>query len=366
MTETPANLPRSTGALAALLAVLTVACASAPAVLPGPLDPRPALTTFHLPVMGTVITVALPDDDAATARARDVFAAFAAVDEAMSEWKPGSPLARVNAAAGGPPVAVPPALLELVVRALALTRDTDRAFDPTWAALWDLWDFRAIPPRLPAPADIAARLPLVDATAVTVDRAAGTLALHHPGMKLGLGAIAKGYALDRAAERLLAAGTDRFVLSAGGQVSVYDAAGSPVLVAIRAPRAPGGAPLATVALTAATAPRTVSTSGDYERFFVVDGIRYHHVLDPRTGRPSTAAQAATVVGPDGALADGLSTALMILGPRWLPTFMTRFPAYDALVVAADGSIHATPGLCAAVAGDTPAWCAPAAAPRPPI
>lgn len=335
------------------IAVALVGCASAP---PAARPATPAFARFSLPMMGTVIDVSVPADARADARARLVLEAFGAVDAAMSEWREGSPLATVNARAGVAPVAVPPELLALVERALALAEATDGAFDPSWAALWGLWDFNAERPRVPSADAIAARLPLVDHRAVVVDRGAGTLFLPRAGMKLGLGAIAKGYALDVAAARLRADGAERFVLSAGGQVTLFDAGGAPLRVALRAPRGGPEARLATLALVAREAPISVSSSGDYERFFEVAGRRYHHILDPRTGYPSGTARAVTVVGPDGALADGLSTALMVAGPAALADLHARFGGYAAVVVTAAGDVVSTPGFCALVAPPVPSWC----------
>ncbi|TNF24873.1 MAG: FAD:protein FMN transferase [Deltaproteobacteria bacterium] len=344
-------------ALLALTSIL-LGCGGV-SVPPPPPPPSPDLARFALPMMGTVIEVAVPDDDRAAARARLVLDAFGDVDAAMSEWREGSPLATVNAQAGVAPVPVPPELLALVGRSLALAEATDDAFDPSWAALWGLWDFRADPPRVPSAEDVAARLPLVDFRAVVVDPDAGTIFLPRPGMKLGLGAIAKGYALDVAAARLREDGADRFTLSAGGQVTAFDASGRPLHVGVRAPRGGPDARLATLALVARDAPLSVSSSGDYERFFEVAGRRYHHVLDPRTGYPSLGARAVTVVGPEGTLADGLSTALMVAGPAALAELMARFGDYAAVLVTTAGEVVATPRFCTLLAPPLPDWCADA-------
>jgi len=340
-----------------LLLVLAVARCGCRSAVPTPPPPSAALERFSVPMMGTVVDVAVPEGDRAVTRARMVFEAFAEVDATMSEWRAGSPLALVNARAGEAPVAVPPELLALVERSLELAEATGGAFDPTWAALWGLWDFDAQPPRAPSATDIAARLPLVDFRAVVVDRGARTVSLPRRGMKLGLGAIAKGYALDRAAAQLRADGADRFALSAGGQVTAFDASGRPLMIALRAPRGGPDARLATLALVARDAPVSVSSSGDYERYFEVGGQRYHHVLDPRTGYPSGRAQAVTVVGPDGALADGLSTALMVAGPGALDDLLARFDGYVAVVVDGAGEVVASAGFCPLVAPPLPAWCA---------
>ena len=147
----------------------------------------PGFATFEFPVMATVLTVSLPDRPGASAAAAGVAAEFQRVEDLLSEWKPGSPLARVNAAAGGPPVAVDPEVLALIAEGLRYGALTDGAFDVTWAALWGLWDFRAAAPVLPARDEVARRTALVDYRQVQVDAEAGTVRLPVAGMVLGLG-----------------------------------------------------------------------------------------------------------------------------------------------------------------------------------
>lgn len=173
------------------------------------------LERFSLPMMGTVLEVAVPEGGQGEAAARAVFEVFAAVDREMSEWKPGSPLTAVNRAAGGEPVRVPAQLLQLLRRGLEIGAATDGAFDITWAALWRLWRFEEGAP-IPEDAAIAERAALVDYTAVRLDEAGGTVALPQAGMVIGLGGIAKGHALDRSAERLASLGVSDYMISAGG------------------------------------------------------------------------------------------------------------------------------------------------------
>ncbi|MCC6623914.1 MAG: FAD:protein FMN transferase [Deltaproteobacteria bacterium] len=296
--------------------------------------------------MATRIDVVLPPDAPIEAAMGAVKAVFAEVERTANEWQDGSPLAAVNARAGGEAVVVPPDLLALVQRSVAVGRLTDGAFDPTWAALWGTWRFKGEGLVVP-PADlIAARRRLIDYRRVEIDAARGTLRLPEAGMKLGLGGIAKGHALDLAAARLRALGVTRFLLSAGGQVyAAGDHDGRPWRVGLRDPRGLPDDSFATLEVRDAS----VSTSGDYERFFVADGVRHHHILDPRTGYPSRGARAATVICDDATLADALSTALMVLGPEAGLAVIARVAAsegrvIEAVVVDAAGRVHTTPGM----------------------
>lgn len=291
-------------------------------------------------IMASPITVVAPADVASEA-ADVVFGVFDDIDAEMSEWKPGSALSAVNDAAGDRPVAVPEPLLGVIERGLEIGAMTDGAFDITWAALWGLWDFKAGTPVVPEEAAVRARTALVDHSAVVVDRAAGTVFLPRKGMMIGLGGIAKGTALDRAVAALADRGIDSVLISAGGQVAVRGQRGSrPWRVGIRDPRGEADDHFASIELGDAC----LATSGDYERFFVADGVRYHHILDPRTGRPSRGLRSATVICEDAELADGLTTAMMILGAEAALDLAAALPEVDVVLVDAAGGIHASPGL----------------------
>ncbi len=294
-----------------------------------------AWETYSAPLLHTTVTVILPDG--ADADAARVFEVFNDVERDCNEWLPDSPLGRLNANAGGSPVPIPSSLEALLRRSVDIAAHTDGAFDPTWAALWGLWDFETRV--VPAPQAVATASAKVGWKRLEI--APGTARLTQPGMAVGLGGIAKGWALDRAAAALRAAGRRDFLLVAGGQVYAGGTKdGRPWQVGVREPR---GAPDETFA-TLAASDASVSTSGDYERSCIADGVRYHHILDPRTGWPSRGAWSATVVSPDATLADALSTALMVLGPEAGLAALSRFPGTEALNVDSSGKVHATAGL----------------------
>ncbi len=271
-----------------------------------------------------------------------VFDTFRSVDARMSEWKPTSPLSAVNRSAGRPEaVLVPQDLRAVVRRGMEIGALTDGAFDITWAALWGLWDFKAAEPRVPPEDEIRRRVERVDFRAVEIDDAAGTIRLPREGMLIGLGGIAKGYALDQAAAALRTAGARDFLLSAGGQVYAAGANETrPWRIGIRDPRGTSDDYFALVELR----DESLSTSGDYERYFIIDGVRYHHILDPRTGHPSRGVWSATVLSADATLADALSTALMILDPQRGLALVERLDGVEALLVDDQGQFHASRGF----------------------
>jgi len=291
--------------------------------------------------MSTEIQVVLPDSGDAAGAAEAVFDLFRGIEEGMSEWKDASPLATLNRSAGGKPVPIPPDLLAVLQRGKEIGDLTGGAFDITWAALWGLWDFKSPTPALPDSAEVARRVALVGYRRLEIDEKAGTARLPRAGMLVGLGGIVKGYALDRGASLLLERGYRDLMIVAGGQVWVEGRRdGRPWRVGIRDPR---GGPEDFFALLEVS-DTSVSTSGDYESYFIKDGVRYHHILDPRTGRPARGLRSATVITPEGILADALSTALMVLGRERGLALADSLPGVEAVLVDTSGGVWMTPGL----------------------
>ena len=218
-------------------------------------------------------------DPAVRTRAVDAaYGAFDRVDSLMSTWRDDSVLSALNRAPADTWIAVGPEVATVLAAALATAEATGGAYDPTVLPLVRLWGFRGGEPRIPAPRDLAGTRSRVDHGLLEVDGPRGRARLRAEGMEVDLGGIAKGYALDAAAAAMRAAGARGGMLDLGGNVLVFGE-GPGGTVEIRDPR--GGEPLAELPL----AEGAVATSGQYERFVVVDGQRFGHVLDPRTGRP---------------------------------------------------------------------------------
>lgn len=316
--------------------------ADARAVDAAPVAPTPAPHQFRAELMGTPFGLTLAGDvplAQARAAADAAFTEIARVEARMSEWRPDSEIGRINAAAGAP-VAVSDETRALLKRALGLAEASGGAFDPSWAALRGIWRFASgdTRPKLPLKADLEAALARVDFRAVRIEGRAVRLA--KPGMALGLGGIAKGYAIDRAAAVLRARGVERFIVDGGGDLYVAGRKpdGRPWTIGVRHPRGPGL--LAELPVTDAA----VVSSGDYERFFELGGRRYHHIIDLRSGMPADRSVAVTVRAPEATLADALATAIFVLGPEAGLALAGRYPGVEAAVLAPDGAVYATPGL----------------------
>lgn len=302
----------------------------------------PPLVTRFAEAMSTTIEVTLPDSESAAAQADSVFGLFRSIETRMSEWRPGSPLTAVNEAAGKGGAPVPPDLMAVVEKGIEIGRMTEGAFDISWAALWGLWDFKSKTPVPPPIAERRAAAKLVDYRKVAVDRARGFVRLPEAGMKIGLGGIAKGHALDEAARYLREQGVETFLLSAGGQIYAggRKGDGSPWSIGVRDPR---GEPDDFFVIVNVE-DRSLSTSGDYESWFLHDGIRYHHILDPRSGDPARGLRCATVLADDATLADALSTALLVMGLDAGLDLVERLPGIEALVVDDSARVYSTSGF----------------------
>jgi thiamine biosynthesis lipoprotein len=299
-------------------------------------EPGPLQETRLL--MGTTVTIeadGLPRDrlDAATSAA---FAEIARIEALMSPHLPDSDVARLSAAAREAEVA--PETAAVIARGLEIARRSGGAFDLTLGRLKALWGIETEAPRLPAPAEIAAALEGTGPEALTVT---GTrVSKRAPQLAIDLGGIAKGYAVDRALAVLREHGVASAAVNAGGDIALLGSKqGRPWRIGLQHPRRAGE-----VLTTIATTDRAVVTSGDYERYFEQGGRRYHHLFDPQNGYPADRCQSVTVLAPTAMLADALATALFVLGPERGLALLRDYPAVDALVVAADGRLHATPAL----------------------
>ena len=294
--------------------------------------------------MGTVVDLTLWSDDAtgAAAAAEAVFEEFRRLDQLMSNWVDSSEVSRINAAAGERAVPVGDEVLKVIQFSQAVSRKSNGAFDITVGAYRGLWKFdEDIDRTVPSASEVAARRKLTGWRDVVVDARKKTVKLRRKGMAITLGGIAKGYAVDRAVVILRGRGYSNFIMQAGGDLYVSGTKGGQKWrVGIRDPR---GGRDATFAITEVQ-DRTFSTSGDYERGFVKDGVRYHHILDPRTGQPARMCRSVTVSAKDAMTADAWSKPLFILGPERGLKLLKSMPDLQAVFVDNKNQIRTTPGM----------------------
>lgn len=289
-------------------------------------------------LMGTVVEISAfgADPGRLEAAVTEAFAEMARIESLMRPAGEGSDVARLTAAEQWTEVA--PETAAVIALGLRVAAESGGAFDMGLGRLKELWGIETEAPRVPAPTEIRQALSGTGRDDLHLDGRRVEKA--QPALAVDLGAIAKGYAVDRAVELLRRAGVESAAVNAGGNIRLIgDHDGRPWRIAIQHPREAAGQ-LALLEL----ADTSVSTSGDYERFFEQDGVRYHHIFDPRTGYPAGRCRSVTVVTQSAALADALSTAAFVLGPEEGLALLRRFPATEGLIVAADGTPHASPGL----------------------
>jgi thiamine biosynthesis lipoprotein len=291
-------------------------------------------------IMGTSVEVELqaasrPQAERAIAA---VMAEMHRIDATMSPHKATSELSIVNAHAAEQPVVVSEGMFGLLSRALAFSKLSGGAFDITFAGAGRLYDYRA--GVAPDPAALADALPLIDWRHVRLDPGARSVRFARPGVRIDLGGFAKGHAVDNAVLILRRLGIRNAMVAAGGDSHVMGARGDrPWTVAIRDPRREG----AVVALLPLE-DVSISTSGDYERFFERDGVRFHHVLDPRTGRSPGDVRSVTIIADDGLTTEAFSKTVFVLGVQQGLRFVEAHAGIDAVIVDAQGALHYSAGL----------------------
>lgn len=291
-------------------------------------------------IMGTAIHVELWCGDArqGESAAAAVMDEMHRIDRAMSPHKPGSELSRINRDAARQPVPLTEEMYGLIERALAFSRLSGGAFDISYAAVGQLYDYRA---RVrPGAAELERARALVGWQHLELDPRKHTLRFDREGMRIDLGGFAKGHAVDRAAALLRRRGIRSALVSAGGDSRVIgDRAGRPWSVAVRHPRRPGEVvavlPLEDV---------SVSTSGDYERYFDDGAERVHHLIDPATGRSPQHLHSVTILAADGLTSEALSKAVFVLGVERGLALVETQPGVDAVLVDDTGRLHASSGL----------------------
>ncbi|MBF0293860.1 MAG: FAD:protein FMN transferase [Magnetococcales bacterium] len=309
---------------------------------------RPRVTTRLL--MGTLVEISTWGVTEPVSR-RAVGLAFdemARIEDRMSRMRPDSELARINQAQRGELQPISAELAQVVARGLEMGRLSSGAFDIGLAPLSDLWGFSLEPPptRPPPPeriADWLAQRARQNGNGIALGGTAeNKIRLENAGVGLDLGGIAKGYAVEQAVGILRREGVHDALINAGGDMRILGSkGGKPWHVGLRDPRDPQGV----AAILDLLGEVALSTSGDYERYFMADGVRHHHILDPKTGQSARAGLiSVSVQAPDAMTADGLSTALFVLGEQAGLEMLRHFPGCEALLIRADGGHFQTPGF----------------------
>ena len=298
-----------------------------------------SLVTRDGSAMGTEVRISIwtEDEDKADRAIALAFDEINRIEKLMTTWDPKSEVSRINAAAGDHPVAVSDDTLEVIEMAQRSSQLSGGAFDITFEALHGLWKFdEDLEKKVPGRKELMQRLKLVDYRQVKVDRAKKTVFLAKKGMKIGLGGIAKGYAVDRAVAILRQNGFKDAIVQAGGDLMCAGSkGGQPWTAGVRDPRGGRSDVFATLKLV----DHAFSTAGDYERFFFLNGKRYHHIIDPKTGYPATRSRSVTIYAPTALLADAIDDAVFIIGWKKGLQLVDSIDDCGAIVVDDKGQVH---------------------------
>jgi thiamine biosynthesis lipoprotein len=272
------------------------------------------------PQLGTIVNLTfIADQEAAPGIARDVFAEIERIENLMSPVRTASDVYRLNAGAGRGPVAVGAETFGLIKKSSEVSSETGGCFDITFASIARLWDYKNKNFSPPSREAVAGLLPLVNFRNVVMHPERRSISFARPGVKIGLGGIAKGYAVQRGVEVLRKRGVDSAIVEAGGDLQVMgNNRGKSWVTGLRHPRK--NAILLAIELDDMDA---VATSGDYERLVMRGDRRYHHIIDPRTGYPTDTFSSVTVISKNAVLSDAYATAIFVMGLEGAREFLNR-------------------------------------------
>ena len=302
----------------------------------------PLLIKKHRILMGTLVEISVigRNKDKVEASIHDAFGEMERVEGLMSRRIPESDVSRINGRAGIKPVKVSAEVLKVIRRAEEISKTSRGYFDISIGALLDLWGFEGNGGNLPGKDEVNETLHSVGYRAIHVDEMASTVELKRKGMRIDLGGIAKGYAVDRALELLTSRGYRNMIVNAGGDMRVGGKKiNGPWVIGIQDPR-----DQSRILATLDAGDISVATSGDYERYFTKEGTRYHHLLNPFTGSPAQQCRSVTILAKDALSADALATAVFVMGPNRGLRLIEAMEGVEGLIVSADGEIIVSEGL----------------------
>lgn len=258
------------------------------------------------------------------------------IENLISSWDSNSQTSAINKNAGVKPVKVDKELIALIERSIAISKLTDGAYDITYASMDKIWKFDGSITTMPLEEKIKASVAKVGYQNIVIDKESSTVFLQNKGMKIGFGGIGKGYAADKAKQLLVSKGVTAGIINASGDMNTWGKKpdGKPWEVAIVNPldkkKAFGLLPIQN---------KSVVTSGNYEKFILIDGERYTHIINPKTGYPAKGILSVTVFAPQAELADALATALFVMGVEVAINRIEQLEGVECIIVDADGKLH---------------------------
>nr|WP_299174559.1 FAD:protein FMN transferase [uncultured Allomuricauda sp.] len=294
-------------------------------------------------LMGTrfEITVVAPNEDIGYINIDEAASEIRRIEKIISSWDENSETSLINKNAGIKPVAVSAELFGLVERAKKISEITDGAFDISYASVDNIWKFDGTMKGLPSEAAIRQSIDKIDHKKIILDTEEQTVYLTEPGMKIGFGAIGKGYAADRAKELMVSKQVKAGIINASGDLTTWGTkvTGEKWLVGIANPLSKEK-----VFSWLPVVESSVATSGNYEKFIIINGTKYSHIIDPRTGYPTSGINSVSVFAKNAELCDALATAVFIMGRDSGIHLINQIDGVEVVVVDAENKVHKSSGI----------------------
>ena len=288
-------------------------------------------------LMGSVFNITVVDRDSVSANQNidQCIAEITRIENLISEWQPQTQISEVNRNAGIKPVKVDREVFELTERAIEYSKMSEGAFDISIVALDKIWKFDGSMTEMPTKESIKKSVRNVSYQMILLDRDASTIFLQQKGMKIGFGSIGKGYAADKGRELLQKLGVKSGIVDASGDIATWGTQpkGKPWAIGIRNPFKRHK-----ITKILKLKHGAVATSGNYEKYAEIDGVRYSHIINPKTGFPATGLTSVTIYGSSAEFANALSTSMMVLGKEKGKQLMRKYPLYRYLFITDEGKI----------------------------
>ena len=296
-----------------------------------------------LTLMGSRFDITIVANEASEAESLidTAIAEITRIENLISEWRPETQVSLVNRNAGITPVKVDKELFDLTERALFFSKITDGAFDISFAAMDRIWKFDGSMTTMPSPETVKKSVEKVGYKNIILDKEKSTIFLAKEGMKIGFGSIGKGYAADKTREYMIAKGVKAGIINASGDMNTWGKQpdGENWTVGITNPLNKDK-----VFAVFPLKESAVVTSGSYEKFVMLDGKRYTHIINPKTGYPVTGLCSVTVLGPSAEMANGFSTSIMVLGKDVGLNLIEQFPMLSCVIVTDTGEVFASKNI----------------------
>lgn len=297
----------------------------------------------RLLLMGTQfeITVVSQNEDIGYINIEEAVSEIERIEKLISSWDDESETSLINKNAGIKPVKVSYELFHLIERAIRISAITDGAFDITYASMDNIWKFDGSMDRLPPESQIKNSVSKIDYTKIQLDASERTVFLPDEGMKIGFGAIGKGYAADKAKDFLISKGVKAGLINASGDLTSWGtkATGEKWMIGIANPLSRDK-----VFSWLPIVESSVATSGNYEKFIEFNGERYSHIIDPRTGYPTKGIQSVSIFARDAELCDALATAIFVMGKDSGLHLINQIGGVEVVLVDSDNRIHKSSGI----------------------